>query len=112
MTARGITAPALLALGLLAPACGGPAAGGTLVVFAAASLILFTFVLYPLAGMSLLPQKWSEFLTVALGVLSGRGLQILSERLPRQPGRFLVLALLLLSLIAFAFLRNQTNKSA
>lgn len=38
MTARSIAAPALLALSLLAPACGGPAADGTLAVFAAASL--------------------------------------------------------------------------
>jgi hypothetical protein len=59
-------------------------------------MILATFVLYPLTGLSLLPQKWSEFLIVALGVLSGRSLQMLIARLPRQPGRFLVLAVLLI----------------
>ncbi|HET6845882.1 MAG TPA: hypothetical protein VFH29_03555, partial [Anaerolineales bacterium] len=59
-------------------------------------MILSTFVLYPLAGVSFLPQKWSEFLMVALGILAGRGLQISIERLPRQPSRFLVLALLLI----------------
>lgn len=37
-TARGFAAPALLALSLVAPACGGPAADGALAVFAAASL--------------------------------------------------------------------------
>ncbi len=38
MTAKGIAAAALVALVLLAPACGGPAADNTLAVFAAASL--------------------------------------------------------------------------
>jgi hypothetical protein len=59
-------------------------------------MILATFILYPLVGLILLPQKWSEFLMVALGVLSGRGLQILLERLRLRPGRFLVFMVLLL----------------
>lgn len=61
------------------------------------AVVLATFILYPLAGLSFLPQKWSEILLPLMAVLAGRGLRSLRDRLPNPPRPLLVyLALLVL----------------
>lgn len=65
-----------------------------LICYGAATL---SFITYPIAGISFLPAKWSEVLLILFGVLSGKGLQELKDRiLPTQPNRFWMFVLLLL----------------
>ncbi len=60
-------------------------------------LVLASFIAYPIAHISLLPAKWSQFLLVAFGILAGKGIRDLSEKVQRRfVNQFYVYALLLL----------------